>query len=100
MMLFTRCCTYCTSPYQDTPQVTTRNFINVSMRSEGLGANLRMTRTYNRLSVVWPNGSHTQVHLGDLLTPRQIGYMPYTAPMLVQFARHVVMSTAGHKYKV
>ena len=67
--------------------VSTRNFINVTMRCDAMGASAQMTRTYNHLFLLHANGSRQQLTLTPLLEPRQAGYMPYTPSMLVQFAR-------------
>ena len=70
--------------------VSTRNFINISLRSEALGGSFQMMRTYNRLAVRLPNGSRHHLQLSDWLLPRQAGYMPYTPHMLLQFAQAAV----------
>ena len=67
--------------------VSTRNFVNVSLRSEALGGSMLMTRTYNRMHLRFSNGSRVPLALSPYLSARQAGYMPYTAPMLVAFAR-------------
>ena len=67
---------------------TTRNFINVSLRSDALGATLQITRTYNKLYIRHANGSSHQLAITPVLEPRQAGYMPYTPSMLLQFARY------------
>lgn len=77
--------------------VSTRNFVNVTLRSEQLGASLVMTRTYNKLALVHhTNGSRIPLQLQPSLEPRQAGYMAYTAPMLVQFARHAAARHPGY----
>ena len=77
--------------------VTTRNFVNATLRSERMGASLLMTRTYNKLALVHrTNGSRIPLPLGQHLEPRQAGYMAYTAPMLVQFARHAAARHPGY----
>lgn len=68
--------------------VTTRNWVNASLRSAPLGASVLMTRTYNKLHVLHANGSRAPLPLQPHLEPRQVGYMAYTAPMLLQYARH------------
>ena len=61
--------------------VTTRNFVNATLRSERMGASLLMTRTYNKLALVHrTNGSRIALQLGQHLEPRQAGCMAYTAP--------------------
>lgn len=72
--------------------VSTRNFINVSLRSDVMGASVHMTRTYNRLYVLRRNRSRELLRLTPLLEPRQAGYMPYSPHMLVAFARHVAVT--------
>lgn len=67
--------------------VATRNFVNVTLRSEQLGASMVMTRTYNRLHVAYPNGTRLPLPLTPRLEPRQAGYMPYMPHMLLSFAR-------------
>ena len=67
--------------------VTTRNFVNVTLRSEALGATVHMTRTYNRLHLRRADGSLQLLPLTPQLEPRQAGYMPYTPAMLLHFAR-------------
>ena len=67
--------------------VTTRNFINVSLHDERLGATVFMTRTYNRLYLSHANGSLDLIPTAPRLEPRQAGYMPYTPAMLLHFAR-------------
>ena len=67
--------------------VTTRNWVNATLRSEPLGASVLMTRTYNKLHVLHANGSRAPLQLQLDLEPRQVGYMAYTAPMLLQYAR-------------
>jgi len=80
--------------------VATRNFVNVSLRSDAVGANLTMTRTYNRLYVLnRTSGSRSALPLAAL-TPRQAGYMPYSPTMLIQYARaaanaHVGLAVVG-----
>ena len=66
--------------------VSTRNFVNVSLRSDTLGASMHMTRTYNRLHVSYANGTQRPLS-NELLQPRQAGYMPYSPHMLLSFAR-------------
>ena len=70
--------------------VSTRNFINVTLRSEAIRGTFTMTRTYNRLVVRLPNGSRLRLELSETLQPRQAGYMPYTPHMLRQYARNAV----------
>ena len=61
--------------------MSTRNFVNATLRSERMGASLLMTRTYNKLALVHrTNGSRLPLPLGQRLEPRQAGYMAYTAP--------------------
>lgn len=56
-----------------------------------------MTRTYNKLALVHRvNGSRIPLQLQPALEPRQAGYMAYTAPMLVQFARHAATRHPGY----
>ncbi len=69
--------------------VTTRNFINATLYSEAMGATLVLTRTYNRLYLLHENGTRTPLPtLPNIsLSPRQMGYMPYSATMVSQYAR-------------
>ena len=77
--------------------VSTRNFLNVSLRSEALGAAVTMTRTYNHFYLIERRGA-ARVPLPVPpqleLSPRQHGYMPYTAPMLARYARDAAAAHA------
>ena len=83
--------------------VSTRNFINVSLRDEALGADLTMVRTYHKLYTVPRGGGgcsanrsrRTLLRLSPALSPRQVGYLTYTAPMLVQWARHAAATAVA-----